>query len=149
MKIKEAVDTINKLDTVRADLSNGDIEISDRQAMEDDWFLEVSARGESLFDASTDYDALIDSSPQDLKRVFDILQELLDTPVKERFPEKRFHVKIDRGFPWPEYISLAFNQEDKFGFKLTSDKEEAVTFAKSELDSFPFTLKFETEEADE
>lgn len=149
MKIKEAVDTINKLDTVRADLSNGDIEIFDRQAMEDDWFLEVSARGESLFDASTDYDALIDSSPQDLKRVFDVLQELLDTPVKERFPEKRFYVNIDRGFPWPEYISLAFSQEDKFGFKLTSDKEEAVTFAESELDSFPFTLNFETEEADE
>lgn len=149
MKIEEAVDELNELDTVRAVLSNGDIEISDVQAMEGDWFLEVSARGESLDEVATDYDAIVDLSARDFMRIFDVLKELLDTPIKERFPEKRFYVKIDRGFPWPEYISLAFNQEDKVGFKITRDKEEATTFTKSRLGKIRFSVDLEPAEDDE
>ncbi|MBM6813253.1 hypothetical protein, partial [Limosilactobacillus reuteri] len=37
-----------------------------------------------------DEDCLTDVEPQDLARVMDVIQRLLDTPVEERFSEKKY-----------------------------------------------------------
>lgn len=147
MKIKEAVNKINKLKTVSAYLFNEDVRIFSAERQEEDWFLSLDTGSDSWDDVADDYDAIYDTDLEDLARVFNIVQQLLDTPVEERTDEKKYYVKIDRGMPWSDYVKSAFSQIDVAGFKLTDKKSEAGTFTKSELDRFPFSLKIETEEA--
>lgn len=152
MKIKEAQNIVNKATyTVRTMRTDEAIYFYEETVFNvDKYFLRFKNNIKDWDEVETQYDCLYCVSSEDLAFVFKVIQRLLDTPVDERVGTKLYRVKFNRELLLgDQYVESVFNDIDKFGFKLTSDKEEAVTFAKSELDSFPFTLKFETEEADE
>ncbi|WP_229285936.1 hypothetical protein [Limosilactobacillus reuteri] len=58
-----------------------------------DWFLMMRIGVTSWDSICKDWDCLSDIKPQDLARVMDVVQRLLDTPVKERFPEKKYRLR--------------------------------------------------------
>lgn len=95
MKIKEAIEIINgTTSTVSAKYSDNVLHISSKNtAFYGDWFLEMPMNAISWDSICKDWDCLSDIKPQDLARVMDVVQRLLDTPVKERFPEKKYRLR--------------------------------------------------------
>lgn len=149
MKIKEAVDEINKLDTVKAAYAEDNfIQFYEEHLGGEDWFLALRKDTQNWNDVYFNSSAIDDAAPSDIARVFYVIQELLDTPIDERFPEKRYYMKIKRGILYYEYVKSFFSSYNRLEVKFTRNKENAATFTKSQLDGFPFTLKTELEEAD-
>lgn len=93
MKIDEAVRMINTTATARAVYRNSRIFVHYKLLSLDHSFLGISDVGKTWY--GVDFMSVnIDSvSPQDLARVMDVAQRLLDTPVKDRFPEKKYRLR--------------------------------------------------------
>ena len=92
MKIKEAIEVINgSTITVLAEESNGFLHMY-RRGFEvcANWFLEMPIDATNWDSICSDWDCLSNIEPQDLARAMDVIQRLLDTPVEERFPEKKY-----------------------------------------------------------
>lgn len=94
MKIKEAVKFINGTNTAFAEVEDGDLIIFEHNRVSDDWFLRFPTKAKTWRSIIDDEDCLTDVEPQDLARVMDVIQRLLDTPVKERFPEKKYTIQV-------------------------------------------------------
>lgn len=94
MKIDEAVKFINdSTSTVLAKESNGFLHMYRRDfKVHANWFLEMPIDATNWDYIYSDWDCLSNIEPQDLARVMDVIQRLLDTPVKERFPEKKYRL---------------------------------------------------------
>ena len=90
MKIDEAVKFINGTNTAFAEVEDGDLIIFEHNRVSDDWFLRFPTKAKTWRSIIDDEDCLTDVEPQDLARVMDVIQRLLDTPVEERFPEKKY-----------------------------------------------------------
>lgn len=91
MKIKEAVNIINSTNTAAATTNHDNLQIYDLLIDNElNWFITMPIKAISWKDVSLDNQALEGVSPADLARVMDVVQRLLDTPVKERFPEKKY-----------------------------------------------------------
>ncbi|MBM6813244.1 hypothetical protein, partial [Limosilactobacillus reuteri] len=81
-----------------------------------------------------DEDCLTDVEPQDLARVMDVIQRLLDTPVKDRFPEKKYRLVVKRETSFhPKYVSNIITGFDELVFDLSKDEKEARIFGEKEL----------------
>lgn len=93
MKIDEAVKFINGTNTAFAEVEDGDLIIFEHNRVSDDWFLRFPTKAKTWRSIIDDEDCLTDVEPQDLARVMDVIQRLLDTPVKERFPEKKYRLR--------------------------------------------------------
>ncbi|WP_271900802.1 hypothetical protein [Limosilactobacillus reuteri] len=93
MKIDEAVKFINGTNTAFAEVEDGDLIIFEHNRVSDDWFLRFSTKAKTWRSIIDDEDCLTDVEPQDLARVMDVIQRLLDTPVEERFPEKKYRLR--------------------------------------------------------
>ena len=93
MKIKEAVKFINGTNTAFAEVEDGDLIIFEHNRVSDDWFLRFPTKAKTWRSIIDDEDCLTDVEPQDLARVMDVIQRLLDTPVEERFPEKKYRLR--------------------------------------------------------
>lgn len=103
MKIKEAIKIINSTKTARASLGKEEIYFYADGLDRSDYFLMMPQKVNNWDDVDEDFEALYSIAPKDLARVMDVIQRLLDTPIKERFPEKKYCLrwigeKVDKIF---------------------------------------------------
>ena len=94
MKIKEAVNVINSTMTVRAKVDDGVMYVHKKLNRDDDWFMRFSLYHLGWSAITADFDNCLDDDVDvtDLARVMDVVQRLICTPVKERFPEKKYRL---------------------------------------------------------
>lgn len=95
MKIDEAVNVINSTMTVRAKVDDGVMYVHKKLNRDDDWFMRFSLYNLGWSAITADFDNCLDDDVdvEDLARVMDVIQRLLDTPVEERFPEKKYRLR--------------------------------------------------------
>ncbi|MBB1109919.1 hypothetical protein H5S11_10470, partial [Limosilactobacillus sp. pH52_RY] len=96
MKIKEAIEIINGMtSTVSAKESNDVLQISSKNtAIYGDWFLEMPMNATNWEPIRKEWGSLSPNiRPEDLALVMDVVQRLIDTPTKERFPEKKYRLR--------------------------------------------------------
>ena len=133
MKIKEAIEIINgSTSTVLAKESNGFLHMYHRDfKVHANWFLEMPIDVTNWDSICSDWDCLFNIDPQDLARVMDVIQRLLDTPVKERFPEKKYRLRwIDDRNGKTNYVYLDINAT----WHMITLGDFADTFTESELE---------------
>lgn len=131
MKIDEAVKFINGTNTAFAEVEDGDLIIFEHNRVSDDWFLRFPTKAKTWRSIIDDEDCLTDVEPQDLARVMDVIQRLLDTPVEERFPEKEYRLRwIDDKGRCKNYLNLNSNGAWVF----MDDEIYAEIFTESELE---------------
>lgn len=109
MKIDEAVNVINSTMTVRAKVDDGVMYVHKKLNRDDDWFMRFSLYHLGWSAITADFDNCLDDDVDvtDLARVMDVIQRLLDTPVEERFPEKKYRLRwIDDSDCSKNYIGL-------------------------------------------
>lgn len=94
MKIKEAIKIINSTKTVRASLEKEKIYFYEYTVSKFDYFLVMPQKANNWDNVEEDFEASYSTTPKDLARVMDVIQRLLDTPVKERFPEKKYTIQV-------------------------------------------------------
>lgn len=134
MKIDEAVKFINGTNTAFAEVEDGDLIIFERNRISDDWFLRFPTKAKTWRSIIDDEDCLTDVEPQDLARVMDVIQRLLDTPVEERFPEKKYRLVAKRETSFhSKYVSNIITGFDELVFDLSEDEKEARIFSEKEL----------------
>ena len=95
MKIKEAIKIINgTTSTVSAKYLNNALRISSKNTeIYGDWFLKMPMNVISWESIRKEWGGLSPNiKAKDLARVMDVIQRLLDTPVNERFPEKKYRL---------------------------------------------------------
>ncbi len=142
MKIKEAVEIINgSTSTVLAKESNGFLHMYRRDfKVHANWFLEMPIDATNWDYICSDWDCLLNIEPRDLARVMDVIQRLLDTPVKERFSEKKYVLSamrcVEGPVPVKQYVDAmnisTNNVEFHFGF--ANEKANAMKFTQEDLD---------------
>lgn len=124
MKIDEAVKMINTgTTTVKARHSGSHIFVyTTNDFIGYDWFLMVGDKVMTWENIAFDSDSLEGVIPQDLARVMDAVQRLLDTPVKDRFPEKKYRLVAnpnsfeETGTYASKYVACIEDSMDSFSF---------------------------------
>lgn len=140
MKIKEAIKIINSTKTVRASLEKEKIWFYEYTVSKFDYFLVMPQKANNWDNVEEDFEALYSTTPKDLARVMDVIQRLLDTPVNERFPEKKYVLSAMRCAEGPVPVKQCVdamnisttNVEFHFGF--SNEKANAMEFTQKELD---------------
>lgn len=140
MKIKEAVNTINNTtETTVAKVLADDLLIFRRNDFIN-WFLSVPIKAMTWRSVEGGWIFLDDVYPADLARVMDVVQRLLDTPIKERFPEKKYRLRWidsndgrDDEFIGPETY-LGRSEDNGALYWTTFQKFGAEIFTESELE---------------
>ena len=94
MKIKEALNFINATTTVRAKVDGDYLNVFSKDMISHNWFLILNTKAINWDTVLKHWGGLTDVAPEDLARVMDVVQRLLDTPVKERFPEKKYTIQV-------------------------------------------------------
>ena len=136
MKIDEAVNVINSTMTVRAKVDDGVMYVHKKLNRDDDWFMRFSLYHLGWSAITADFDNCLDDDVDvtDLARVMDVVQRLICTPVKERFPEKKYQLVVKRENPFcPKYVSNIITGFDELVFDLSIDEKEARIFSEKEL----------------
>lgn len=123
MKIDEAVDIINGTTTVKAKYNNHSIFVCFKFLPFDGHCFLALRADVKTWDCVTLVSGAIDEViPEDLARVMDTVQRLLDTPVKERFPEKKYRLVANpnsleqTGTYATKYVACIENSMDSFSF---------------------------------
>ena len=134
MKIEEAIEIINgTTSTVSAKYLNNALRISSKNTeIYGDWFLKMPMNEISWESIRKEWGGLSPNiKAKDLARVMDVIQRLLDTPVNERFPEKKYRLRWinDQGH-YKNYLNLNSNGAWVF----VDDEIDADIFAESELE---------------
>lgn len=88
MRIDEAVKAINNVETVRAFADSTNIFAARKHFVGN--FLCVPNNATDWDRVEFDPDALYDIKPLALRRVLNVVAQLLETPIKERQPEKKY-----------------------------------------------------------
>ena len=106
---------------------------------DDDWFMRISLYHLGWSAITTDFDTCLDDdvNVMDLARVMDVVQRLICTPVKERFPEKSYLFVAKRRqdrLGLPKYVKAMDIGVNEFNFYLTNDKSEAKIYKESLLE---------------
>ena len=133
MKIKEALNFINATTTVRAKVDGDYLNVFSKDMISDNWFLKLNTKAINWDTVLKHWGGLTDVAPEDLARAMDVIQRLLDTPVEERFPEKKYRLrwiddKLGKTF-------LGFNNQWTEKFWSTYGVPTSNTiFTESELD---------------
>ncbi|MBB1099991.1 hypothetical protein H5R88_07760 [Limosilactobacillus sp. WF-MT5-A] len=132
MKIKEAIEIINgTTSTVSAKESNDFLQISsENTAIYGDWFLKMPMNATNWESIRKEWGSLSPNiRPEDLALVMDIVQRLIDTPTKERFPEKKYRLRwINDQNHYKNYLNL------NGAWVFVDDEIDADTFTESELE---------------
>ena len=69
-----------------------------------------------------------------LRDLLNLITELEKTPVKERFPEKKYQLVVKRETSFhPKYVSNIITGFDELVFDLSKDEKEARIFSEKEL----------------
>ena len=123
MKIKEALDIINGTTTVKAKYNNHSIFVCFKfLPFDGHCFLALRADVKTWDSVTLVSGAIDEVIPEDLARVMDTVQRLLDTPVKERFPEKKYRLVAnpnsleETGTYATKYVACIENSMDSFSF---------------------------------
>lgn len=135
MKIDEAVKKIiDETNRVRAKVDdNNNLIIGSSNRPYQDWFLLFPANATSWNRILEVWNSLDHVTAQDLARVMDVIQRLLDTPVEERFPEKKYRLRwINDQGRCKNYLNLNSNGAWVF----VDDEIDAEIFTESELEHF-------------
>lgn len=133
MKIDEAVNVINSTMTVRAKVDDGVMYVHKKLNRDDDWFMRFSLYHLGWSAITADFDNYLDDDVDvtDLARVMDVVQRLICTPVKERFPEKKYRLRwIDDRNGKTNYVYLDINAT----WHMITLGDFADTFTESELE---------------
>lgn len=131
MKIKEALKIINATDTVSAKADGDDLLMYQRDKIYLAWFLRFPTKANNWSAIAGDWHGLLGVYTQDLARVMDVIQRLLDTPVEERFPEKKYRLRwINDQGRCKNYLNLNSNGAWVF----MDDEIYAEIFTESELE---------------
>lgn len=133
MKIKEAIEIINgTTSTVLAEESDGFLHMYRRDfGVYANCFLEMPIDATNWDSICSDWDCLSNIEPQDLARVMDVIQRLLDTPVKKRSSEKKYRLRwIDDRNGKANYVYLAVDAT----WCIVTLKDFADIFTESELE---------------
>ena len=131
MKIDEAVKFINGTNTAFAEVEDGDLIIFEHNRVSDDWFLRFPTKAKTWRSIIDDEDCLTDVEPQDLARVMDVIQRLLDTPVEERSSEKKYRLRwIDDRKGKANYVYSDIDDT----WRVVTLKHFADIFTESELE---------------
>lgn len=137
MKIDEAVDIINGTTTVKAKYDNHSIFVCFKFFPFDDCFLALRANVNTWDGVTLVSGAIDEVIPEDLARVMDVVQRLLDTPIKERFPEKKYRLRwLDSDDPKLDHETyLGRDYPDSGGYNwVTCNKDMAEVFTEHELE---------------
>lgn len=141
MKIKEAVNIINNSsdNIVVAKVVDNDV-IEFKRSGSSSSFLRVPIKALAWCSVYKDWAYLYDIEPADLARVMDVVQRLIDTPIKDRFPEKKYVLSAIRCAEGPlaikqyvDAINISTNNVE-FHFGLADEKADAMEFTQKELD---------------
>lgn len=105
-----------------------------------DWFLAMRNDTPGWFGVEINYRYIKGVSAKELAYFMDIIRQLLNTPVKERFPEKKYVLSAMRcaegPVPIKQYVNAiktsTNNVEFHFGF--ADEKADAMEFTQKELD---------------
>ena len=123
MKINEAVDIINRTTTVKAKYNNHSIFVCFKfLPFDGHCFLALRADVKTWDSVTLVSGAIDDVIPEDLARVMDVVQRLLDTPVKDRFPEKKYRLVAnpnsleETGTYASKYVACIDDSMDSFSF---------------------------------
>lgn len=134
MKIKEAIEIINGMtSTVSVKESNDVLQISSKNtAIYGDWFLKMPMNAISWESIRKEWGGLSpDIKAIDLARVMDVIQRLLDTPVKKRSSEKKYRLRwIDDRNGKANYVYLDIDAT----WRMVTLKNFADIFTESELE---------------
>ena len=134
MKIEEAIEIINgSTSTVSVKESNDVLQISSKNtAIYGDWFLKMPMNAISWESIRKEWGGLSpDIKAIDLARVMDVIQRLLDTPVKKRSSEKKYRLRwIDDRNGKTNYVYLDINAT----WHMITLGDFADTFTESELE---------------
>lgn len=134
MKIKEAIKIVNSTKTARASLEKEEMYFHAYGVDMFDYFFVMPQKANNWDNVEEDFESLYSITPKDLARVMDVIQRLLDTPVEERFPEKKYLLVIKRENPFcPKYVSNIITELNGIGFDLSIDEKEARIFSEKEL----------------
>ena len=139
MKIDEAVDIINGTTTVKAKYNNHIIFVCFKfLPFDGHCFLALRANVKTWDSVTLASGAIDDVIPEDLARVMDVVQQLLDTPVKERFPEKKYRLRwldsADIGFGTKTYMGRCQNPKGRGKYWTTYCEHGAELFTETELE---------------
>jgi hypothetical protein len=138
MKINEFIKKVNKVFYAEYSYDNNTIyvykteqDMCDENKYDDGTYYFMSVKvGDKKFSLFFDPDWM----PEDVKGLsllFSLLRELEDTPVKDRFPEKKYRLRwLDDKDGTPEYIDFDSNA----GWNMWGDKNATDTFTESQLD---------------
>lgn len=123
MKIDEAVDIINGTTTVKAKYNNHSIFVCFKfLPFDGHCFLALRADVKTWDSVTLVSGAIDDVIPEDLARVMDTVQRLLDTPMKDRFPEKKYRLVAnpnsleETGTYATKYVACIDDSMDSFSF---------------------------------
>ena len=138
MKIDEAVNIINSTMTVRAKVDDGVMYVHKQLNSDDDWFMRFSLYHLGWSAITADFDNCLDDDVDvtDLARVMDVVQRLLDTPVKERFPEKKYRLRWIDDDAGESFLGLYGKTEghiDPYWFLFGTSSLDTI-FTESELE---------------
>ena len=134
MKIDEAVNVINSTMTVRAKVDGDYLNVFSKDMISDNWFLKLNTKAINWYTVLKHWGGLTEVAPEDLARAMDVIQRLLDTPVNERFPEKKYRLVAKRETSFhPKYVSNIITGFDELVFDLSIDEKEARIFSEEEL----------------
>lgn len=131
MKIYELIKCINATTTVSAKHSGSEIVFygPGEHLYATDYFLSVPVDAR-VWDTIEFYpDNLDDVIPQDLARTMDFVQRLIDTPIKERYPEKKYRLRwITDDDGTPNYVHKLCGS-----WNWNTTKRDTKTFTEKEL----------------
>ncbi len=131
MKIKEALNFINATTTVRAKVDGDYLKVFSKDMISHNWFLILNTKAINWDAVLKHWGGLTDVAPEDLARVMDVVQRLICTPVKERFPEKKYRLRwINDQGRCKNYLNLNSNGAWVF----MDDEIYAEIFTESELE---------------
>ncbi len=131
MKIKEALNFINATTTVRAKVDGEYLNVFSKDMISHNWFLKLNTKVVNWDTVFKHWGGLTDVAPEDLARVMDVIQRLLDTPINERFPEKKYRLRwINDQGRCKNYLNLNSNGAWVF----MDDEIYAEIFTESELE---------------
>ena len=135
MKIDEAVKKIiDETNRVRAKVDdNNNLIIASSNRPYQDWFLLFPANATSWNRILEVWNSLDHVTAQDLARVMDVVQRLLDTPVEERFPEKKYRLRWIDDKLGKTFLGFSDQWTEKV-WSTYGDPTSNIIFTESELE---------------
>lgn len=136
MKIDEFVEKLNELKSLRAEKKSDGILIYSKQSTGYDFFISLAYRTKSLADVGFDWGCLKNVGLVDLHKALNLVDYFIHTPIKERYPEKKYRLMAMRYVEGPiaikQYVTSLQASSDYVTFDFGS-KENAVKWTDKEL----------------